>query len=86
MASASFVLLAAALVSSAHAFFGGTTTDPSASASVRIGTTPFERLADVQLTSVSTGQPTILTSQWRNNELLPWQNERCVIEFLRHFG
>lgn len=77
---------AAALVSPGSAFFGGTTTDPFASASARIGTTPFERLDDVQLTSVSSGQPTLLTSQWRNNELLPWQNERCVIEFLRHYG
>ena len=90
MARGNFVLLlattAAALVSPASAFFGGATTDPSASASARIGTTPFERLEGVQLTSVSSGQPTLLTSQWRNNELLPWQNERCVIEFLRHYG
>ena len=77
---------AAVLVAPVNAFFGGSVTDPSASALARVGTSPFERLAEAQLTSVSTGQPTLLTSQWRNNELLPWQNERCVVEFLRHFG
>ena len=76
----------AVLVMPVNAFFGGSVTDPSASASARVGTSPFERLAEAELTSVATGQPTLLTSQWRNNEILPWQNERCVVEFLRHFG
>ena len=77
---------AAILATPVNAFFGGSVTDPSASASARVGTSPFERLAEAELTSVATGQPALLTSQWRNNELLPWQNERCVVEFLRHFG
>lgn len=47
----------------------------------------FDRLQSVEVTSVSTGEPTTLTSQWNNDEeLAPIQNQKCVVEFLRHFG
>jgi len=67
---------------------GGVVQDPKASLSVRTDTNfqVFDQMQNVELTSVSTGEPTMLTSLWKNNELLPFQNQKCVIEFLRHFG
>ena len=66
---------------------------PTASASARAvvgsgddGVLVFDRMTTIELTSVSTGRSEYLTDRWRNKELLPFRNQRCVIEFLRHFG
>jgi len=62
--------------------------NPAASASqaARLGTA-FERIRNAgEVASVATGDAVLLTSQWRNDELLPFRNQRCVVEFLRHFG
>ena len=77
-----FCLALFIVVASAVDAFIVASSSSSASAASRVGTTPFERLANVELTSVATGQPTLLTSQWRNSGLFPWQNEKCVVEFL----
>lgn len=62
----------------------------TAGAISRIGTTAFDRISNVQLTSVATSEPVLLTDQWRNNGKdifgIIDKNERCVVEFLRHFG
>lgn len=64
---------------------------PTASAEYRAGSSAFSRLFAIEVASVATGQPVLLTDQWRNDErpLMPFgrnKNQRCVIEFLRHFG
>ena len=63
-------------------------TDPTASAVARdrSGISAYERLESAQVTSLATEQPVLLTDAWRNRELLPFRNQRCVVEFLRHFG
>ena len=64
---------------------------PTASARAVVGSGDdgvllFDRMKTIELTSVSTGRSEYLTDRWRNKELLPFRNQRCVIEFLRHFG
>ena len=49
-----------------------------APAAARLGT-PYERLSGVTLASAASGGPVALTSLWRDDE-------RCAVEFLRHFG
>jgi len=66
-------------------------TFPTASLDARASdqlTDPFSRLSTVTtLFSVETGKPVVLTDQWRNQEFLPFSsNQRCVVEFLRHYG
>jgi len=78
-------IVSALAVTTTEAFFFPETV-PTASADARVGSTAFDRLANVELTSVATGESVLVTSQWRNDELLPFQNQRCVVEFLRHFG
>ena len=47
--------------------------------------TAFDRLSGCTLTSAKTAEAVALTSLWRNTPL-PIGNDRCVVEFLRHFG
>lgn len=78
----------AAMIPAVEGAFGIQTT-PSASSDARAAGNPnaFDRLATApSLLSVQTGEPLLLTDQWRNSELLPFRNQRCVVEFLRHFG
>jgi len=46
----------------------------------------FDRMQTIEVTSVATGRAEYLTDRWRNQELLPFRKQKCVIEFLRHFG
>jgi len=75
----------------ALSFLGLPQTCPKASSDARASdplTDPFSRLSTVTtLFSVETGKPLVLTDQWRNREFLPFSpNQRCVVEFLRHYG
>jgi len=73
--------------------------DPTASLRARESDqrTAFEKIRTAgNVYSVATGDSVLLTDQWRNNNEwlsnLPFfgttnnQNQRCVVEFLRHFG
>jgi hypothetical protein len=51
----------------------------SASLSARVGSSVCQRLSGVEITSVANKETLQLTSQWRDDQ-------RCVVEFLRHFG
>jgi len=81
-----------AVFATALQFPGIPTPVPTASASARAvvgsgdGFPLFDRMKTIELTSVSTGRSEYLTNRWRNEELLPIRNQKCVIEFLRHFG
>ena len=77
-----------AIIPAAKGAFGLQTT-PSASSNAQAAGNPnaFDRLASAPaLLSIETCKPLLLTDQWRNAELLPFRNQRCVIEFLHHFG
>merc|ERR1719491_452168 len=81
-----------AVFATALQFPGIPTPVPTASASARAvvggghGFPLFDRMETIELTSVLTGRSEYLTNRWRNEELLPFRNQKCVIEFLRHFG
>jgi len=82
-------LIITTLSTSSHAFFASIVpkTAPTASSDARaIYPNVFDRISTISLTSVETGQPLLLADQWRNNEILPFRNQRVVVEFLRHFG
>ena len=81
------LLAAAGAVTTTSALSIFPPTVPTASTSVReASSNAFDRIKAVELTSVATGESTLLTNSWRNGEILPFRNQRCVVEFLRHFG